>query len=416
MFVKSKILSDPDDIVMVDRPSPTGVDNDTSFERAAVQRSNTSARKSGFMGLFGIRKPEPESSRAISGDEAYGGSRRKRLAGEAEEGSKRPRRSHRSERLVDDGEGITTDAPATGNNTEVEDPEARREARKARKEDKERQARKNELRDLEERRARRELKSKGATEERKSKIREAMSKAEGAEVVEDLNFIEGEETDKPRRHKSTRETDEERRTRHKPNRKSSHIDGPLPTRTIAEEDERRSYRNSKISSKRDVKDNKQKNAPVTDYFDLRNSKSSSKSNPYAHNTAKGADKTSSWVNSQVLDPPAVPPIEGTVIEQDPILGPDDGERDLDDTPVDEEEERRRRKRTERRRSRADRVLGEEEASRRRRVAENGDGGQRSSEGSEERDYERERRRRAGSTGYGRPTMDKRTSWFKKLGI
>ena len=414
-LLKPKILSDPDDIVMVDGPSPTGLDDDTSFERPSVQRSNTSARKSGFMGLFGLRKPEPEPSRAISGDEAYGGSRRKRLAVDPDEGSKRPRRTHRSERVVDDAEGIIVDAPLAGDNIEVEDPEARREARRARKEDKERQARKSELRELEERRARRELKSKGATEDRKSRIREAMNKGGSAEVVEDLDFMDGEETEKPRRHRSTRETDEDRRARHRSSRKSSHIDGPLPTRTIVEEDERRSHKDGKSSGKRDTKD-RQKPEPVEDYFDSRNSKSSSKGNPYAHNTAKGVDKTSSWVNSQVLDPPGVPPIEGTVLEQDPVLGPDDGERDLDETPVDEEEERRRRKRTERRRSRADRVLGEEEASRRRRTAENGDGAQRSSEGSEEKDYERERRRRAGSTGYGKPPMDKRTSWFKKLGI
>ena len=437
---QSKVMSDPaDDIVMVDGPSNdmpeviNGPDDIAFVEKPrdypGLKRSNTTgAKKSdggGIMGLFGLRKSRPEPSRAMSGDEAYGGSRRKRSAVGPEDDAKRARRSRHTEKM-DENEGFTTDIGPTGNNTEVEDAEARREARRARrdgkKEEQSREARRAELRELEERRARRQLNDKAATEARKAKIREAREQRARAEPASEEKTSrrsapdagEGDETvteTRPRKHRA-RETDDERRARRRSEKRTSNIDGPLPTRTAEEEAERRARREERHSSRRD-KDKRKSSAPAEDYFDPRNGTN----DPYAQNTAKGADKTSSWVNSQVLDPPQPPPIEGTVLEPEPVLGPDGEARELeDDEVIDEEEEKRRRRRAERRKSRADRVLGKEEASKRRRRAVDG-AGQRSSEGSDGKD-ERERRRRAGSSGYGaRPDIgNKRQSWFKKLGI
>ena len=462
--VQSKIISDPaDDIVMVDGPSTdapdviTGPDDIAFVERprdapTPLKRSNTSTSKKGgggLMGLFGRNKSKQEPSRALSGDEAYGGSRRKRTAAAPDDDAKRARRSRRSEK-VDDNEGFTTDAGPAGNTTEIEDAEARREARRARREEKERpsrDARRAELREAEERKARSQLNDKAATEARKAKIREAREKRAKDEDGEDGGSAskqksreiptdrEGDRTateapPKLKRRSTRNEPEDERRARHKAERRSAKMDtNVLPTRTAEEEADRRARREGRSSTIK--KDKRKSTNPIADYFDSRNG---GKNDPYTAPTGgAGEDKTSSWVHSQVLDPPPPPPIEGTVLEPEPVLGPNgSANKDPDDEEIlSEGEEKRRRRRADRRKSRAERVLGEEEATTRRRRAVDGEGGgKRSSEGgSDERDRDRDRERgvRRRSTGYGNavgltgPSAgggaaggNKRQSWFKKI--
>jgi hypothetical protein len=130
----------------------------------------------------------------------------------------------------------------------------------------------------------------------------------------------------------------------------------------------------------------------------------------------GKDKTSSWVNSQITDPPEVPPIVPTVIDMPGMPGaPNEASLSSD------EEAKREIRRQSRRRSKYGGAkyaeAGEKRA--RRREARRADREPiKSSEGSG--DGDRDHRGRYGGRTYDRyapaPTFTpaKRGSWFKKI--
>jgi len=440
-----EIITGPDDMAFVEKPREP--------PPPQLKRSATSAKKSeGLKGLFGFRKTRRASdsndrprTRTIYADEEMP-SRRKRSAVDGGDGAKRPRRDHQSrrggeKRDVDGEAGFVTDAaPNGGASTEAEEAGARREERRARRAEKEstaREARRAELSKLEEKQARNLLNDKAATEARKAKIREARDReARAREDKKDRQQDDNEarRTDEEERreaedevpgdphppptperrskHRSSRGGDE-LLARHRSERRRSHMDKPTSSRTADEDAERRARREDRRSRRTPTEkpsSSGRKTAPVDDYFDSRNGSRSTPTagDPYLHSGA--TDHTSTWVNSQIIEPPPPPPIEPTVIEPPPILGPDAADDDL-------EEIRRAKRKSSRRRSRYVDVLADETDERKRR-RERREKEIRSSEGSENDRYARRRSDYGVRSPAGARSPDagagKRASWFKKI--
>ncbi|KAL4934735.1 hypothetical protein BDV06DRAFT_229590, partial [Aspergillus oleicola] len=169
-----EVFSGPDDMAFVEAPP--------SRERERrVKRSNTTHKKQesgGLMGLFGsLRKstkteatPERRKSRSRRDDDA-------RYTTELERDEARRRREDRrkrSSRPDTDGEGVAPEPPVVGAfpDDEVEDPDARRAARRAKRMSRQApdaaadELRETELREAEERRARRREEKARQREER----------------------------------------------------------------------------------------------------------------------------------------------------------------------------------------------------------------------------------------------------------
>ena len=434
-----EIITGPDDIAFVEK----------SREPPQLKRSATSAKKSdGLKGLFGVfgktRRASDTADRpktkAIYADEE-GTPRRKRTVAGGDEDAKRPRRDDRKSRRSAkpdneiDGGFVTDAAPNGGASTEAEDAEARREARRARraeKEQAERAARRAELKELEEKKARRQLNDKAATEARKAKIREMKEKKarddeeregrkrgqEGRDEGEDDVLEELDEAPRdlgqqlPERHSKHRSRNAEDSTsRPRSDRRRSHLDGPLPTRTANEEADRRARREDRRSRRTPTEKpstTRRKSAPVQDYFDPRNASRGTPAGGDPYLTTNGAnDHTSSWVNSQIIEPPPPPPIEPTLIEPPPVLGDGIGLDDDDDDGI-----RRSKRKSSRRRSKYldAAVEGVDDTKRRRERREK----EPSSEGSAGDRYARRKSDYASPRAVNNDAAGKRASWFKKI--
>ena len=433
-----EVITGPDDIAFVETPR----------EPPPPKRSATSAKKSdGLKGLFGVFGKTRRASdtadrpktRAIYADEEVPPRRKRTVAG-GDEDAKRPRRDDRKSRrsTKPDNEidgGFATEAAPNGEaSTEAEEAEARREARRARraeKEQAERAARRAELKELEERKARKQLNDKAATEARKAKIREMREKKaredeeregrkrdqdardEGEEdVLEELDEAPRDLDPKPteRRSKHRSRNAEDSTSRPRSERRRSHLDGPLPSRTATEEADRRARREDRRSRRTPTEKpstTRRKSAPVQDYFDPRNASRGGPAGGDPYLTANGAnDHTSSWVNSQIIEPPPPPPIEPTVIEPVPILGDGVG---LDD---DDDGIRKSRRKSSRRRSKyLDAAVEGVDDSRRRRERREKEP---SSEGSAGNQYARRKSDYASPRAANTEAAGKRASWFKKI--
>lgn len=454
-----------DDAIMVEAgPSndPVGQgDLAFSVERPKpLQRSSTSAKRPGskLMGIFGgFQKPrrmsetyERTRSKPL-GDDDEGYSGRKRTATGGDDGTKRIRRDdrriRRSERPDVTVNGLHIDSPRydEGVRLEPENSDTKREERKATRAS--RGVASNEMKDPDpldgqDRRARRreserprddghervrESKDKKVRKEEdydalRQEERRAKRAAKDESAPKDLGF------DIPEKKSKRRERDlpeastpvaESSSRPHRPDRHRSHTDHPL---SPSGEPERRSHRSRRTPGERS---SHRKSAAVDDYFDPRNGigadalqpdlppLTQADHKPYMHGAN---DHTSSWVKSQISDPALPPPLESSVLDPTPVLGPVD-----DDA---EQEARRAARRRERRRSK----YGEEDDADRRRRRRAGRDGIRSSEGSGDGDrLGRERRRseyaggggRTGTgmgTGFGASGAGKRGSWFKKIGL
>ena len=434
-----EVITGPDDIAFVEK----------SREPPQLKRSATSAKKSdGLKGLFGVfgktRRASDTADRprtkTIYADEESTARRKRTVAG-GDEDAKRPRRDDRKSRRSTkpdneiDGGFATDAAPNGGASTEAEDAEARREARRTRraeKEQAERAARRTELKELEERKARRQLNDKAATEARKAKIREMRDKkaredeeregrkrgqeAKGEEeevVLEELDEAPRDLDPKPteRRSKHRSRNAEDSTSRPRSERRRSHLDGPLPTRTANEEADRRARREDRRSRRTPIEkpsNTRRKSAPVQDYFDPRNASRGTPAGGDPYLTTNGAnDHTSSWVNSQIIEPPPPPPIEPTVIEPPPILGDGVGVDDDDDDGI-----RRSKRKSSRRRSKYLDVAvdGVDDTKRRRERREK----EPSSEGSAGDRYARRKSDYASPRAVNADAAGKRASWFKKI--
>jgi hypothetical protein len=418
---------DLDDIVMVDHEqSPQGEivsgPDDLAFVEAPPRehrskRLNAPPKKSeggGLMGLFGsLRKhaarPElPERRKSYSHrDEMTEAEREERRA-------RREDRRRRSMRPETDGEGFTTDAgPVGGASTEAED-EARRAERKARiaaqraaaelREAEERRARREKAREVREKRAREEeereerrreekrarrtaREERRAREEQAAREAEARAEAKAAEQRERRRMSEAEQMNGVSRHGSK----SGRRHQYHPEKRS-------------DEDyygaERRYHRSHRSGDERPRTSRRKSTGPDP---------------AEAPRYPKGGkDKTSSWVDSQMTNPPEAPPIVPTVLDV-----PAGHEAAHSHSLSSDEETRRRMRRQARRRAKHPGVPDEEIdeiRSRRRADRRTERDGMKSSSGSG--DYERDRSSRAREARDGpyasRPASSKRTSWFKKL--
>ncbi|KAL9128387.1 MAG: hypothetical protein Q9217_002911, partial [Psora testacea] len=451
---QSKAANDvDDDVVMVDAGPSDGLDVADGPENLAfvtkpkgLQRSNTTSKKpeSRRSGLFGaFRKSRRaseafERSRAVIEDEV---TPRKRTATAGDDSAKRPRRDERrkSTKMTDREAGgyVYNTAPAdAGAATEAEEVDARKEERRAkREEDKQaaKLAREAELQAIEERRVKRRKAERDA-EKKALEDREARRAARRPKMEETPSFRRAKEEEaankdladevllKPRT--TYRVTDSPSRPRHsKSDRRISYLD-PLPTQQTPEDEAARSGRRDE----RRAKGSRRKStaatpaadgAPMADYFDSRNGKTrnvAEENDPYG-----GNDHTSSWVKSQISDPPAPPPVEGTILEPEPVLGEKGGEAD---DLLAEEDIRHRNRKKRRGKMYADPMADDQEERRRRRKER-----ERDSDGSAEGGVflnggAGQRRKSQGLSGVklgtGEKTWDartgqgKRSSWFQKF--
>ncbi|KAI9874854.1 MAG: hypothetical protein M1830_009203 [Pleopsidium flavum] len=472
-----------DDIVMVEagpsNGSPeiiTGSDELAFVEEprqpAPLKRSMSSAKKQDkLMGLFGsFRKSrraseafEPPKSKAFSGDDDA-----KRLRRD-------DRKVRRSAKNEIEAEGVYADVLANdGAFTEPDEVEARKEERRSKRASRDiatKQAKEAEIRAAEDRRAARRETEKAAEEARRAKAREAREKRAREEEEDEARRQEEKRARRAAREerhaggvsapKDTGIRDGERRRRHrdrevsnggpvplveqrsprprKSERRRSHTDKPVPVQSPGEEADRHVRREQRRAhgTPREKPSRRKSAPPVDDYFDPRNGSREvpvdefgadapiysapvplpAQADPYMNGAN---DHTSSWVNSQIIEPPPPPPVEPTVIE----LPPTGSGRNHEDSTV--EEDARREMRRARRHSKYASITPDDvEGRRHRRDSRRAEKeGLRSSEGSEGDKYAR---RKSDYAGYmnGGPvkTFDgkmasagaaKRGSWFKKI--
>jgi hypothetical protein len=429
-----------------------------------------------IFGSFRSKKPsrEPEYESQPRNKVAYesdDGVKRRSQQSAPENDDRRLRRDRRevrrSVRLESDAEAAATYGNVTGVvDMGVEDYDPRKEERRRRKAAKEaadREARETELREAEEREARRreleqrelEARKARAKEARERKLREDEARIreekrarkaarEQAAVEERARKIaeeqEAQRQEERRARKAARERErqaaqatipvrdvEERPSKSRnPERRRSHA-GP---RSPQEEEERRARKEERRAHRasKEIRSSRRQSAPpVTDYFDPRNGGSTYPpeaeqypiGGPVYHATQPlpphTNDHTSSWVNSQIIEPapppPAAPAVEDGVNTH---IG-------YDDSPA--SDEARREQRRARRESKYA-SMSPEEIERRRRKRESRraerDTTFKSSDGSNPSDpYHRNKRssRRMSSYGYvdGVKTFDGRSAGGQALG-
>lgn len=424
------VVSGSDDIAFVEAPP-----------KPSLRRSNTTPKKTeGLMGLLGsFRKPKRTESqdRHRSRPQREERSSRRQVETEKEDSrpSRRDDRKRRSAKVETDAEGFTTDAAPTEN----EDAEARRAERRAKRasrhgsDPKDREAR--EAREAEERRARRKeakearvLEEKQAREEeerRREEKRARRAAREEKRLQEEQRLKEEQEAKEAaaaerRERRRQREMEETNREAPQPtsrSRRHSHAPEKYYSQDeyAGEPRRHRSHRSGDEGGKsRRRKSSAPNPEPVPEddgYRSPRSGRTSRKpsgANPVMMNSGK--DKISSWVHSQITDPPEAPPIEPTVIDVVPPAGAAANGHSLSS---DEETRRQIRRRARRQSKYGNRPEPETNPKRSRprdsrRIDSEGSGeGERDRYG---RTYDSRYPPAAPVSGGG----GKRSSWFKKL--
>ena len=484
-YKQSKSRSDPaDDIVMVEAgPSTDGPDvvtgpEDLNFvekprepprlKRSAATNTKNPAKLMGLFGSFRNTRRVSEAyvlpkNKGAYGDDG-GNERRKRTVSGGGDDVKRLRRDKRDVRRADtrdfDGDGFVTDAaPNGGASTEAEDAEARREERRAKRalrDQEAKEAREADVRAAEDRRARRREAEQAQAEADRAKRRDARARKAKEEGDREARRQADKRTRRTARDEmnarieasrdgETRGSDRRSRRRdddplaepstrpHRSDRRRSHVDKTNSIRSPDDEIERRHRRTRRTPTKETSR--RKSAAPVDDYFDPRNGADAlnpeplpAQDPPYIPHDNGTNDHTSSWVNSQIIEPPAPPPIEPSVIEPTPTANGDDAGVKDGDSVVEETARRAPRHSSQRQSRYADMGADEVDERRRRRESRRADReAVRSSEGSGDGDrYARRKSQYSG--GYaekigGVRTFDgraangagvKRASWFKKI--
>ena len=453
-----------DDIVMVDASRsqdeaelPTmqdalAFDVEKPIRPTPIQRSSTNSRKSSskLMGLFGgfqkSRRP-PESDRRMSkavAENEEGDLRRKRVGAAGGDGVKRIRRDDRKVRRPEkpdlDGDGLVTDAPPENMIKEVEEVDGRKEEPRARRTSKtssSKQTREVEGRHVKRRAA--DDDSRRAQDQTARKVDEAEAVRHDArrvrriikedEVPRDLAFDVGEKRTK-RRDRDIQEKDtyvyESSSRPHKTDHRRSDLGKPRspsaesPTTTRRPHGARRTTTGDRSSRRRSTTTAEYDAGPGNGVTATAGEMEPPLApldevpppeEPYMHGAN---DHTSSWVKSQITEPPPPPPIEPSVLDPAPVLGGVAMDGDAG------EEARRAARRREKRQSKYGKSGGDEvdkdaEYQRRRRRRTEKD--VRSSEGSGEGDKDRRRSDARGYTSRGLSSgggASKRSSWFKKI--
>jgi hypothetical protein len=385
-----------------------------------LKRSSTAPRKQeagGLMGLFGsLRKntrPDPPERRKSR-------SNRDGALTEPERDERRLRRDERrrpSVRADTDAEGFHTDAAgAAAGETETEDAEARKAARRAKRSSRQapsdyhemeareagerrakrkekelaRQAREQAAREEEEARLLAEKQARrAAREERRAKEEQAAREAEAA--------AEAKAAERRERRRLREEEMAAKEMAAKAKRRRSRVDEPPPEVYPDEVEDR--PRGSRTADEKDRR-RRSKAAPQE------RTRTPRMTGGLNHGNTGGPkkDKISSWVYSQSDDPPDPPPFVETVVDMAPA-----DQVNAHSLSSDEEARRAVRRRARRRAKYGDMPDEEIEELRSRRQSR-----VKSSSGSG--DYERERGMRSNGSRHGAPPSSgaKKPSWFKKI--
>ena len=450
---KSKEVTKPidpeeNDIVMVDADPtvddarPETIQFDETPPRPLKRSSTIPTKKTSdsqsksIGGLFGFgKKPRRPSGatadrpksvgRGLTDDEGITSSRRKRAAPGSEDAAKRLRREERKVRRSGSGkaaetadDGFITEAdggvPVPNVEEEAAAAEARRDERRRKRAERDAAAREAEIKDAEERRARRKADEKTKIREAKERKRrederEARKEEERRQKRKDREEMNAKiEASQRRRHTADfggATTDNER-----PGKRSERRKSYMPTTTTAAERPKSSRRKSTVP------------ATTTDYFAADEAKGGNYVYPQ-----HGNDPTSSWVKSQISDPPAPPPVDPTVIDGPPETLAADGSRDTARDLEDEAATRKAMRRKTKRQSTyiAEGGTGDGDRERRRRNRDSGAAGGGGSDSAGEQAQASRRLRRSNTTGgyqdlksYGeRPSLGaagKRGSWLKRV--
>ena len=378
----SKAHKDTDeDIVMGNDGFSNGVDavdavddedeDDVAAKHRGLQRSNTNTKKaeSKLGGLFGAfkksRRPSEtmERSKPIIEDDV---TPRKRTAAAADDSTKRPRHERRksvkAERAAE-GFVYNADPPV---DTEADDANARKEERRAKRAEEKQSAklaREAEMQAIEDRRSKRRKAERDA-DNKKQEDREARraarrtkeetsegKRAKNADAAANKDLEDEVLLQKPRgsRHEQS-DAHPSRTSKHRSDRRKSYLDP-----TSAQESPAAAAGEQPSTSRRPKSSRRKSTTPAVDsYFDSRNAGTSKKStnDPYLA-AGGGNDHTSSWIQSQLSDPPAPPPVEGTILEAEPELGAGTRKGEVTDDFLAEEEDRKKnRRKSAKRRSKA----------------------------------------------------------------
>ncbi|KAK5958794.1 hypothetical protein OHC33_000637 [Knufia fluminis] len=304
---RSKTISGDEDVVMVD--SPLGMDSaNEDFERPQLQRSNT-GRKSFFGSFFG------------SGSRTPAENPRSTPATDNEDTAPRPPRSRgtsrRHSRVMSPADGFTTDAPAE-TDADVAAREAKRRAKRAAakqaeederlaREQRRRERREREKADLEARRERareQARKDREAEEQRKGERRARRREKEEAERARLAQEEAGFEAAAERR--------KEERRRLREQLEAEAAVNPLTKddrhRTYAGEEETRTRRKGdRTKSRTKESSGRRSTALMAEYHESRSGSGRGIKPP--------ENKTSSWIDSQKDEPPELPPVEPTVLDE-----------------------------------------------------------------------------------------------------
>lgn len=319
---RSKTISGDEEVVMVDSPMAMESDLDRGFERPQLQRSNTSKSGKSFFGSFfgtAVKTPteRPRSTQVTDNEETTPRNRSRT-------------HSRRHSRVVSPADGFTTDAHG-----DTDADAARRRARRAAKdkaEEDEKQARDSRRRERRERekadlearqqRAREQARKEREAEEQRREERRARRRekeaAERARIAQEEAEAEA---------AAERRKEERRRLREQ-------LEAEAAINTLGKDDRRRTYAGeeelrratkAERSSRPKPTSGRRSTALMAEYHESRNGSGRGIKPP--------ADKTSSWIDSQHDEPPELPPVEGTVLDES-------GQRPR---PVEDADPRRRRK-------------------------------------------------------------------------
>ncbi|KAK5091170.1 hypothetical protein LTR05_001350 [Lithohypha guttulata] len=401
---RSKTISGDEDMVMVDSPLAIDSAND-DIERPRLQRSNTGSKKVG--GLFG----------SLFGGGAKLADRTRSTPATDNEDNATPVRSRansqRRSRVISPADGFAADAPGETDADVVKKERRARRAAAERAEEEERLAR-------EQRRRERRDREKADIEARREKAREqARKEREAEESRKEERRARRREKEVAEREREARELAEieaaAERRREERRKLRAQLEAENGIKPLSKDDRRRTFAGEE-EARRDINEDRKP----------RTKTSARKSTPLMaeyHESRSGSgrgikppeNKTSSWIDSQKEEPPELPPVEPTVLDES-------GQRAR---PVDDHDSERRRRRKDKYAGMTDDEIAIARAKRKeRRIVEKSSSG-----GSDEKDPDRKRSSKRHSKIYeddfyahadpvktydGRPQQTKRTSFLGKF--
>lgn len=297
---RSKTISGDEEVVMVDSPIAIDSAND-DFEKPLLQRSNT-GKRSLFGSLFGgAAKVLPDRTRSMTLTDHEDNTVPVQSRGT----------SRRRSQVMSPADGFTTDAPletdaelarkSERRSKKVADARAGEDERRQEREQKRRERREREKADIEARRerAREQARKEREAEEQKKEERRARRRAKEAAERERLAQEEAEADAAAERRK-----EERRRLREK-------LEAENGINPLSKDERRRTYAEGETKRGKEKSRSKQSSARSTalmaEYHESRSGSGRGIKPP--------ENKTSSWIDSQKDEPPDLPPVEATVLDE-----------------------------------------------------------------------------------------------------